>query len=530
MDALAALFDRRGTCYPLWVHFFRALALFALLHGLLYCSLLPLWEGFDEPYHFGYAEHLGSDWRVPVAGSTVLQEEVYRSMHLAPASYLNVRNVPDLIPFNAYFGMDAAARRDLRARLYNLPPELRTKKTGPYNYEAQQPPLAYLPLAVIEWAAPGGAIPWRVFRLRLFCVFASLALLIYSVARLGQSMGMNPAYLAAAVFMLLTTQNLYAAVAHVANDWLSIPLIPLLFLAAERFWRKPEVRQAALFALTLTAGLLAKSYFLIFVPFAFLLVLLAGRKQVWVFAGLVASLAGPWYVRNILLYDSLVGLQASVQAIPRSAVVQTILSTSWPPVLAGMARGMLWNANSSFTSFSQTTLNVLLVLLAAGAAFWLRGLRGRRGTPAEWSVLAGSTMFTAIPIYAMVLAGAGLAQVYSTANSWHSAGLLPGVFLLAMRGFSSTGRAGRWLARAALGLAVYILALTYFAKLIPLYAGYDGRATIGFLSGLYLPQRGELAARLSDSAMLSGGAVIALALATTVYGAVLGYRLSRALD
>jgi hypothetical protein len=524
------LFDRRGACYLLWVQFTRALAVLALLQGLLYCSLLPLWEGFDEPYHYGYVEHLGSEQEVPVAGRTVLPEETWQSMHLAPASYLNVRNVPDLIPFDAYFKMDAAARRDLRARLYTLSPELRTKQTGPYNYEAQQPPLAYVPLAAMQWVAPGGAIPWRVFRLRLFCVFASLALLIYAAARLGQSMGMNPAYLAAAVFLLLTTQNLYAAVAHVANDWLSVALIPLLFLAAERFWRKPEDRQTALFALALTAGLLAKSYFLIFVPFAFLLVLWGGRKQVWLFTGLVAALAGPWYARNLLLYDSLTGLQASVRAIPRAAIVQTILSTSWPRALAGMARGTLWNANSSFTSFSQTTLNVLLLLLAAGGAFWLLGIRHRRGTPAEWMLFGGSSVFAAVPIYAMVLASTGLGLVYSNANSWHSAGLLPGAFLLAMRGFSRGGRTGRWLARAALALNVYILALTYFAKLIPLYAGFDGRANIRFLSALYLHQRGELVARLSDAAMLSGGVVIALALATTVYTGILAYRLCRALD
>ena len=224
------------------------------------------------------------------------------------------------------------------------------------------------------------------------------------------------------------------------------------------------------------------------------------------------------------------GLQASVRAIPRDAVVQTILSTSWPPVLAGMARGMLWNANSSFISFSQATLNVLLLLLAAGAAFWLRMVRNRRCTSAEWLVLAGSAVFTAIPVYAMVLASTGLGRVYSTANSWHGAGLLPGAFLLAMMGFSSGGRAGRWLARAVLGLSVYVLALTYFAKLMPLYAGFEGRATLGFLSDIYLRQRGEFLARLGDAAMLGGGTVTALALATTVYAVVLGYRLSRALD
>ncbi len=474
-------------------------------------------------------EHLGSEWEAPVSGRAVLTEEIWQSMHLVPASYLTVRNVPDLIPYSEYFEMDAAARRDLRTRLFALPPDLRRKKTGPPNYQAQQPPLAYLPLVAMQWVAPGGSLPRRVFRLRLFCVFASLALLIYAVARLGQSMGMNSAYLAAAVFLLLTTQNLYAAVAHVANDWLSVALIPLLFLAAERFWRKPGSRQTALFALTLAAGLLAKSYFLIFVPFALLLVLRVGRKQVWLFAGPRGGAGGPLVCTQHPALRKPGGLAGFRTRHSAAAVVQTFLSTSWPSVLAGMAHGTLWNANSSFTSFSRATLNVLLLLLATGVAFWFRSFRNSRATPAEWLVLVGSAVFTAVPVYAMVLASTGLERVYSTANSWHAAGLLPGAFLLAMRGFSSGGRAGRWLARASLGLSVYVLALTYFAKLMPLYAGFEGRATLGFLSDIYLRQWGEFLARLGDTAMLGGGTVMALALATTAFAVVLAYRLSRAL-
>ena len=120
--------------------------MFALLHGLLYCSLLPLREGFDEPCHYGYVEQLGLERKVPVDGRTLLSEEIWQSMHLVPASYVNVRNVPDLISYSEYFKMDPAAQRALRARLFALPPELRTKEAGPPNYEAQQVPLAYLPL------------------------------------------------------------------------------------------------------------------------------------------------------------------------------------------------------------------------------------------------------------------------------------------------------------------------------------------------------------------------------------------------
>jgi hypothetical protein len=508
----------------------RLLAVFALLQGLLYCSLLPLWEGYDEPYHYGYALYLASEREFPVVDRTLLQEQIRRSIYAAPASRMNASVLPGLISYRSYFEMEPAARRAMRERMYlgQVLPEV--SRPPLHNYEAQHPPLAYLPLAAIEWAVPGGALPWRVYRLRLFCAFLSLALVVYASMRLGELMGLRRAYLGAAVFLLLTTQNLYGAIAHVANDWLSVALIPLLFLAAEHFRKRPAPREAVVFALTVAAGLLTKSYFLVFVPFAALLVLWVGRKQIWIFAGLVAAIAGPWYARNLLLYDSLTGFQASVRAIPRAEVMRLLWSARWPSALLGLARSALWNSNSSFTTFSQTTLNVLLLLLAAGAALWLRAALRKQAAPAAWLVVAGSTVFSVILIYAMVLFGAAYGSIFPNTSSWYCAGLLPGVFLLAMSGFSQGGRAGRWLARAVLGLSVYVLALTYFAKLMPLYAGFEGRANPAFLLDIYLRQRGEFITRLGDTAMFGGVTVVALALATTVYAVVLGYRLSRALD
>jgi hypothetical protein len=213
----------------------RSLILFALLHGLLYCSLLPLWEGYDEPFHYGYVKYLVSERRFPVADRSVLDEEIWRSMHLAPTSYMNARNSPGLMPYIDYFALEETARREMRGRLFSLPTDFSAAKTGPNNYEAQQPPLAYLSLAAVEWATRGVALPWRVYILRLLGTFASLAILIYATTRLGQAMGIESAYLGAAIFMLLATQGLYGAVAHIANDWLAVALFPVLFLAAERF-------------------------------------------------------------------------------------------------------------------------------------------------------------------------------------------------------------------------------------------------------------------------------------------------------
>jgi hypothetical protein len=191
----------------------------------------------------------------------------------------------------------------------------------------------------------------------------------------------------------------------------------------------------------------------------------------------------------------------------------------------GLARSALWNANSSFTVFSQATLNVLLLLLAAGAALWLRGALRKQAAPAAWLAVAGTTLFSTIPIYGMVLLGAAYRGISPNVDSWYSAGLLPGVFLLAMSGFSQGGRPGRWLARGTIAAGVYVLALTYFAKLIPLYAGFDGRANLRFLSSLYFAQPAAVVARLGETAMLGGSVVAVLALATTGWAIVLAWRI-----
>ena len=36
------------------------LVAYALVNAALYSVLLPLWEGFDEPFHFAYIQQLGN--------------------------------------------------------------------------------------------------------------------------------------------------------------------------------------------------------------------------------------------------------------------------------------------------------------------------------------------------------------------------------------------------------------------------------------------------------------------------------------
>ena len=88
---------------------------FALAQAVLYSSLLPLWEGFDEPWHYGYVQYLSSARSLPVLAETRLSEEVWDSMLLSPVSHVLHGPWPELQTFDVYFQLTPEARARQRA-------------------------------------------------------------------------------------------------------------------------------------------------------------------------------------------------------------------------------------------------------------------------------------------------------------------------------------------------------------------------------------------------------------------------------
>ena len=198
-----------------------ALIFYGFLNALLYASLLPLWEGFDEPFHYGYVQELSSGRGIPVLGKTPLSSEVWMSLELAPASDVVKQNLPQVTTFGEYFQFSEAVRRSLRERLDHLPCD---GMPNGQNYEAQQAPLAYALLAVADRAWASAGLTTRVWRLRLICAaFASLTTTIL-LFRLGNRLGLPGDFQSSVVFIVLSSEMFYATTAHVANDWLAVPL------------------------------------------------------------------------------------------------------------------------------------------------------------------------------------------------------------------------------------------------------------------------------------------------------------------
>src|ERR1017187_6376822 len=88
----------------------RLLLAYAALNAVLYSMLLPLWEGFDEPFHFGYVQQLANGQGLPDARSARLSREVWQAILRAPASDPVKANLPDVVTYAEYFSWPSERR------------------------------------------------------------------------------------------------------------------------------------------------------------------------------------------------------------------------------------------------------------------------------------------------------------------------------------------------------------------------------------------------------------------------------------
>src|SRR5260370_91978 len=237
---------------------------------------MPLWEGFDEPFHYAYVQNLSVHGQLPIQGQSNVSQEIRRSMELTPASHVVQRNIPWLTTFDRYFALPLSERRAMQGQLWQIPTDMRkVPDESMGNYEAQQAPLAYLLLAGPDRLLSGVALPLRTLILRIFCGMAALLATLLVMRRLLSDCHVPKTYQVWALAMLLCSQMFYASVCRVSNEWLAVPVGAWLFSAAIRFYQQTSYRRAVELGLALGAGLLTKGYFLSLVPFVFCVVVVA---------------------------------------------------------------------------------------------------------------------------------------------------------------------------------------------------------------------------------------------------------------
>jgi hypothetical protein len=522
-----------------------ALLLYGCLNALLYASLMPLWEGFDEPFHYGYVQSLSRWHALPILGRTPLPAEVSESLDLAPASYIVKFNLPKVRTFSEYFALPAAERRMLRQRLDSLKGDRPPGALDGSNYEAQQPPLAYALLAPADRLWADVPLPARIWRLRLLAAFSAVLATGAFTWLLARQLSLGSPWPEVAVFLVLSSQMFYASTAHIANDWLAVSLMAAFAWAAVRFARRPAPWRAAALGLILAAGLLAKASFLALLPagIALLAVKIARRSdsgpvaqrarasgpvplggirgrlarvcpyQLATAVAFAAALlpAVPWYARNLVLYHRLTGLLEPRGGVGLAVMLRAAWQVDWWRANAVLVRSSFWMGNNSNLMLSGATVDAMLVLLAMGGLLYLWRVRRRRGLAAEAPILAAVACFLAGLAYATVLNFIQCEGVATSAAPWYAFGVVPWLACLLLLGLAEGRTLGRLLAALTVLLWAYVMGITFWLKLIPLYAGYAGRVNPGPLLAWYRRSGPLIGERLRDVSLIGPAGIYWLA-------------------
>jgi len=447
--------------------------LFGIVNACLFSCLLPLWEGFDEAFHYSSVETLWQTGHFPVLGRTLVPDDVARSFEFAPLSHVVQRWIPNATTFEAWFSLSQTEKEQRRIDLTHLRPTP-ASSTRP-DYEAHHPPLAYVTLALVDWPLQATPLTARLLILRVIAAITSVLLVYFGATALCRTLAMQERFINAALLTIFCSEMLYATTAHVSNDWLAVGLSACFLAALAEFMQKPERQSAVRAGAWLAAGLLTKAYFL---PFAFLALsvatILVWRRRASMKAllpafVLVFAFAGPWYTRNVALYGNISGTHEEFDGIGMRQALAAVPHIDWPATTGFLARSSLWTGNNSFTSFSRSTLNIVLALLFAALAAWAVQFKAIQA--AERVTGAAIVLFSIAVGYATCAAFAHTKGEVAGASPWYTQVLLVPVLALAYLGMSRWRRLGTALAILTVALWSWILIATWTVKLFPMYSG-----------------------------------------------------------
>ncbi len=350
-----------------------------LLRGGFYSALLPLWEGYDEPFHFSFIEYVGAHHSLPLA-TTPVSRDVQASLHLLPLSWEQRLHVlaPPIYTEDSYWQLPEQQRRELQEQVRLLPPDWRSQTgTAPTMYEAQQAPLYYWLMAVPTRLCFSCGLPARVLLVRWLSVL--LASLLIPIAYLAAVAVLGSQAEAIGVVAVITCMpELMIDVSRAGNESLAIVVYSALTVL---LLKAVQPRQAKWFAgagLVLGIGLLSKAYFVLAIP-AFLFTILyaawrspAERRPIaWnAFLGLAiaAALSSGWYWRNYSLTGSWSGEENDVAAVHGGLgqLFAAAAHVNWVGGVTSVLVSHVWFGGWSFLKFPRPVYLIFLAgMLAA---------------------------------------------------------------------------------------------------------------------------------------------------------------------
>lgn len=415
--------------------------LLALSRGFIYATVLPAWDLNDEEQHFHYVQQLAETWQIPLMGASFLSPEILASV----------------AETDRWQHLGLTRPQVIDPRLMGL---------EGYSYEAYQPPLYYLVLA-IPYKLASMSIPlvygdatdstntlMKLYFLRFVTVALSAVSLAVSYVALRQVFAARLEIAVGGTLLLSLIPERTMALSRVNNDSLVefLGAATLLFLL--KSVDRPFTRyRSLLLGMLLGLAILAKLTALVLVPLALLvMVWQAFSAKRW--ARLLAHgcivlataivVSGWFLARNLWLYGDLTGGSAFLNLVdfrPRYTLSDMLITLSrafwatrwvgtmtnalailmalvWLMALVGLVARLIdkrWSANgeSSWTT---------IVLLIIAAVLWVIPLWFGTRTGIVQHVEGRFVAASYAPAVALLLLG--LSRVFDINTTVVIAGLL----------------------------------------------------------------------------------------------------------
>jgi hypothetical protein len=144
-------------------------------------------------------------------------------------------------------------------------------------------------------------------------------------------------------------------------------------------------------------------------------------------------------------------------------------------------RQALWTGNNLFRSFSILTLRLIILACFAGLLLWITSKHKER----EWIVIGYAALFTIALGYDAAINFVMSNGETMSPGAWYTQVLLTPVLGLVFLGASRWRRIGSAIATAVTLLFGYVMVMTYWEKLIPMYSGMEDRMTLKLLLETY---------------------------------------------
>jgi hypothetical protein len=248
------------------------------------------------------------------------------------------------------------------------------------------------------------------------------------------------------------------------------------------FHGQGTMRRAIGCAVVLALGLLTKAYFLAFIPLLVAVCLVRRRFREVLAAGIILTVAGgPWYYRNLARYGTISGMQELRMGVHPADALHAIQFGKVIPVLDIYLRQALWTGNNMFRSFSVVTLRLIILACLTGLVLWIASKHKRR----EWIVVGFIGLFAVALGYNAAINFVTSRGETMSPGEWYTQVLLAPMLALVFLGASRWGRIGRVTATAVTLLFGYVMVVTYWEKLIPMYSGMEDRMTLKLLLETY---------------------------------------------